>query len=82
MARLCTCYNSPTAGKDEVTKDALEVPIKSNSTFTCSPTISCVLIPALAQVPIPGPPDLYTDVDLQKTTKLALELFVKGQKHG
>lgn len=24
---------------------------------------------------------MYTDLDLQKTTKLALELFVKGQEH-
>ena len=41
---------------------------------------------ALALIPTPtstlGPPGRYIDKDLQRTTKLTLELFVKSQEHG
>ena len=45
-----------------------------------TPTISRALIPALAS--IPGPPERYTNKNLQRAIKMALELFIKGQKHG
>ena len=35
--------------------------------------------PAFARVPAPGPPGNYTDEDLQKATKLALDSFIKDQ---
>ena len=41
--------------------------------------VSCTFTPAPTSAP--GPPGRYIDKDLQKTTKLALELFVKGQEY-
>ena len=38
--------------------------------------------PILALASALGSLGRYTDKDLQRTIKLALELFVKGQKHG
>ena len=57
---------------------------KGNST----PAVSCAPIPAPAQAPAPTPapasapglPGRYTDEDLQRPTKLALDSFVKGQE--
>ena len=46
------------------------------STETPAPT------QAFALASVPGPPGRYTDEDLQRATKLALESFVKGQEHG
>ena len=51
------------------------VPIKASA-----PAQTFAFTPAPASVP--GPPGRYTDENLQKATKLALELFVKGQKYG
>ena len=51
----------------------------TNDSGTPKPT------PAVAYTPAPtsvlGPPERYTDEDLQRATKLALESFVKGQEH-
>ena len=82
MAGLCTRCNPPFSGKDELAG----APIEGNST----PAVSRALTPAPAQAPAltptpasaPGPPGRYTDEDLQRATKLALESFVKGQEHG
>ena len=41
-----------------------------------------VLTPTPALASALGPPGRYTDKNLQRATKLALELFVKGQKFG
>ena len=71
-------------------------PINNSGTSKPTPAISCAPTPApaqtsaLAQAPastltsasVPGPPRRYTDENLQRATKLALELFVKSQKHG
>lgn len=66
--------NPPLTGEDELAGDAPEAPTKGSSTPTSAP----------AQVPtsVPGPTGMYTDVDLQRATRLALESFVKGQEHG
>ena len=66
--------NPPLTGEDELAGDAPEAPTKGSSTPTSAP----------AQVPTsaPGPTGMYTDVDLQRATRLALESFVKGQEHG
>ena len=85
MAGPRTRRNPPLAGGDELARGA---PTKSSGTPTPTPVISRPPTPALAisptQVPAlaPGPPSMYTDVDLQRATRLALELFVKSQKHG
>ena len=42
--------------------------------ISCAST--CTFVSAL------GPPERYMNKDLQRATKLALKLFVKGQKHG
>ena len=53
--------------------------------------VSRIPTPAMAQAPAPtpvpalasvsGPPGRYMDENLQRATKLALKLFVKGQEH-
>ena len=53
--------------------------INNSGTLKPTPAVSRAFIPASAS--IPGPPGRYTDEDLQRATKLALELFVKGQEH-
>ena len=80
--------NHPPSGEDELAG----APTKS--TPTPSPVVSRTQTPAPAQNPAPAPalapvpalasgqPGMYTDVDLQRATRLALELFVKGQEHG
>ena len=45
------------------------------------PTSASAPTPAPAPAFVPGPPGRYMNKRLQKTTKLALELFLKGQKH-
>ena len=40
--------------------------------------VSCTPAPASA----PGPPERYTDKDLYRAIKLALESLLKGQEHG
>ena len=81
MAGSRTHRNPSLGGKDELAG----APTKGNST----PAVShaSTPIPAYAPAPTPapasapGPPERYTDKDLQRDTKLALELFVKGQEH-
>ena len=55
-------------------------PTKRNSILT----ISCTPIPASAPAPasVSDLPGRYMVENLQKTTKLALELFVKGHEYG
>lgn len=87
MTKLRTCRNSALIRKDELAKDILT---KGNKTFPLFPAISQAQIPIFAQAstfakvfaPIPSPPNIYTNVDLQRTTKLALKFFIKGQKYG
>ena len=70
MAGSCTYRNT---GRD---------PTNDSGTLVSTSTVSCILTPALVFASISGPPGKYTDKDLQRATKLALELFVKGQEHG
>lgn len=75
------CRNFLPFKKDKFAKNALEALINSNYTpipaVFPAPTEALVL----AQIFILNIPGMYTDVDLQKTTKLAIKLFVKGLKH-
>ena len=78
MAGPRTCYNAGGA--------------PTNGSGTSEPTFAvfCVPTPTPTQAPTPTPapasalgsPKRYMDKDLQRTTKLVLELFVKGQEHG
>ena len=61
-------------------------PTNDSGTPVPTPAVSRAPTAAPAQAPAPasapGPPGRYTDEDLQRATKLALESFVKGQEHG
>ena len=54
----------------------------TNSSDTLKPTPAVYHTPTLALASASGLPERYTDKDLQRATKLALELFVKDQEHG
>lgn len=71
MAGLYTCLNFIFVGKNELVE---ETSTKSNKNSIFILAVSCTRIPT----PAPGLSSLYTDVDLQKTTRFAFELFVKG----
>ena len=75
MASLYTRRNLFFGRKNKLAR----VPINRNST----PVISCAFTSALslALTSSPGLSERYTDENLQKTTKMAPELFVKGQKY-
>lgn len=70
--------NPPPISKNELAEDAPGAPTEGSSTPTPSPAISPALTPVPAQAPTPAPglPGMYTNIDLQKATRLALELFV------
>ena len=63
-------------------RNAGGAPTNDSGTPVPYPVVSRAPTPASATASVPGPPGRYTDEDLQRTTKLALELFVKGQEHG
>ena len=79
MAGPKTQCNLPPAGKDELAGGA---PSKGSGTSTPTSAAFRALTPALAPASALSPPGKYTDKDLQRATKLALESFVWGQKHG
>ena len=84
MAGPRTRRNPPLGGEDELAG----APTEGNSTPAVSraptpaPAQALAPTPAPAPASVPGPPGRYTDEDLQRATKLALESFVKGQEHG
>ena len=77
MASLRSCRNPFLGGEDALA----EAPIEGNSTPVIfrTPTPAPAQVPALTPAPVsalasaPGPAGRYTDEDLQRTTKLALE---------
>ena len=81
MACPRTRCNPPPAGKDELARRTL---FEGSGIPTPTPAASRAPTPAHTQdpIPVPGLPDMYTNIDLQRATSLALELFVKGQEHG
>lgn len=87
MAGLYIYYNLVFIGKDELVG---KVFTKNSNTLILSPNIFQAQIfaptqasaPTQAPAPTSGLPNMCTNVDLQKTTRLALELFFKGQKYG
>ena len=69
--------NPTPTGKDELAGGASGAPTKGSGTLTSTPAVSRAHTPA----PALDPQDRYADEDLQRATKLALELFAKGQEH-
>ena len=61
-------------------RNAGRAPTNDNGTLVPMPAVFCALTSAPASAP--GLPERYTDEDLQRATKLALELFVKGEEYG
>lgn len=76
MTRLQTCRNLALVGKNKLT-------VKVSTKGTSISISASAQISALAQVFIPalGQMGMYTNMNLEKVTKLGLELFIKGQKH-
>ena len=71
---------SPT-GEDELTGAAPRALTNDSGTPSHTPAVSRVLIPAPAPSSAPAKlVDKYTNANLQRATKLALELFVQGQQ--
>lgn len=79
MAGLYICRNSFPASKNKLagraSTDSSSILVVS---YTLTPTPSLVFAFVPAPVFALSPLSRYTDKNLQKTTKLALELFVKG----
>ena len=67
MAGVCTRCNASGAS--------------TNNSGIPEPTAAVSCAPILAPACAPDLSGRYTDEEIQKTTKLALELLVKGQKH-
>ena len=84
MAGSCTHRsprsNPPLGGEDELAGGPPEAPTEGSNTPTPSLPVSRVQTPANAPAPTPAPlRGTYTDEDLQRATKLALESFFQGQ---
>lgn len=75
MAILRICRNFVLVGKNKIVQGVF---IKNN-TYTPTPTISQTHTPTFAS--FLSLAVLYTNINLQKTTTLALKLFIKNQKH-
>ena len=79
MAGPRTWRNLPPASKDELAERAFS---EGSDTSTSPSAASRASILAPASASAPGPPGKYMDEDLRRATKLALELFVRGQEYG
>ena len=80
--RCSPCRNPPPGGEDELTGGPLGAPIEGSNTPTPFPPVSWAQTPADTPAPTSAPPrGTYTNKDLQRATKLALESFVQGQVH-
>lgn len=73
------CNLPSSANKDELAEGAFT---KDSNTSSLIPAISKTPIPALASAVTPSLLSMYINVDLQKTTRLVLELFIQSQEHG
>ena len=71
------CRNFPLSGEDELVRAPPRAPTKGNNTPTSSSAVSRAQTPAPTSAPTPAPfRGIYTDMDLQRATKLARELFI------
>ena len=82
MASLCTRRNPPFSGKDKLvgalTKGNSIPTVFRASTLALVQAPAPTLTSASAPASAPGPLRRYIDKELQRATKLALELFIKG----
>ena len=82
MAGSHTCHslqdNSPLTSKDELAGGVIEVSTNGSGTLSPILTASCVSTFAL---PLVSPENTYTNLYLQKTTKLAPDFFIEGQAY-
>ena len=74
--------NPPLGGEDELAESLPGAPIKDSNTLIPSPVVFWVQNPA----PTPATTlalfsSIYTNVNLQKATKLALKSFIQDQSH-
>lgn len=78
-SRIChsSRNNPPLTDKDELAGGAPRASNNDSGTSFPIPAASYTLTFILAL----GLPDIYTNVDLQRATRLALKLFIKSQKH-
>lgn len=74
MAKLSTCCNSALIDKDKLVKKA---PTKGSSSFT--PIFATFKASILASTSVLQ--SIYTNVDLQKVNRLALEVFIQNREH-
>lgn len=81
IASLYICRSPAVVGEDKL---AGSISTKDNNTLIPSLATSRALItaPAKAHSPTPDPQGIYTNIDLQRATKLALKFFLKGQEYG
>ena len=74
--------NPPPGGEDELAGGPPGAPTKGSNTPTPSPPVSRAQTSTNAPTPTAAPPrGIYTNADLQKATKLALNSFIQGQTH-
>lgn len=64
-----TCYNLVPTSKNQVAKRAS---IEGNGIFITTPAATLTFVSVFA----PSLPGIYTNINLQKTTKLTLKLFI------
>ena len=71
------CHNPPPGDENELAGGPTGAFTKGSNTSTPSPPVSRAQTPADALAPTSAPlRGMYTDTDLQRATKLALELFI------
>lgn len=87
MARHCAHCNAKKPPK--ALTNGSNTPVPTSAIFYIpisilieAPVLAQTSAPAQAHALISNPLSRYTDKKLQKTTILALELFVKGEEHG
>lgn len=88
MARPYTCHNTGRFFIDNRSTIVSIPAISRTSTLTLTEVFALTETFILAQTSVsaqilaPGLLEMYINENLQRTTKLALESFVQGQKHG
>lgn len=73
MARLKICHNLTLISKDKLVR---KVFTESNNIFNPISATSKAFIPIFASIFALSFSGIYTNIDLQKTTRLTLKLFV------
>ena len=78
-----SCWNFLSTNENELARSTPWAPTNDTGTFSYTPAVSRDPTPAPAPVVVPAPTEAvakYIDKDVQKTTQLALNLFIQGQE--